>query len=427
VLRTGKPFVGTGLPALLRRTADAEPSEAFFDFVYTPLVEADGTRSGVVAIGYDVTERVRAEQAEQVLQEQLIRSAAEFRQIADSLPQLVWVTRPDGHHEWYNRRWYEYTGSSFEQSEGAQWAGFFHPDDAAEAQRRWAHSLRTGERYRVEYRCRRHDGAWRWFLGQAEPIRDEDGTILRWFGTCTDIHDQKITEDALRTSNEDLQRFAYIAGHDLQEPLRVIVSFSQLLSRRYRGRIDSTADEYIQYITGAADRMSRLIRDLLVYAQSTDSGDLRKQDVDAGAAVELAVENLQARVDETAATITHDALPVVPAAESLLVQVFQNLIGNALKYTRPGTPPRVHVSAHNEDGCWIFSVRDNGQGIAPEHQTKLFQLFTRLHGREVSGTGIGLATVKRIVERHGGSVWLESEPGVGSTFYFSMPEKSRQS
>jgi PAS domain S-box-containing protein len=422
VLRTGEPFLGTGVPVRLQTSPDGPMVDVYVDFVYAPMTEADGTRSGVVAIGYEVTQRVRAEQAQRALQEQLARNAAEFRQIADSLPHLVWVTRPDGHHEWFNRRWYEYTGAMLEMSSGEQWVNFFHPDDHREAQRRWAHSIATGEPYRVEYRCRRHDGVWRWFLGRAEPIRDDQGVILRWFGTCTDIHDQKRIQEELRSTNEELERFAYVAGHDLQEPLRAITSFSQLLARRYQGQLDTNADEFIQHITGASERMSRLIQDLLTYARSTGAGELNLRPTDCNTALSVAMENLNSRVEQTSALLTADPLPVVPAVDGLLVQVFQNLIGNALKYHRESVPPRVHVSAKRDGEFWIFSVQDNGQGIAPKHQQKLFQLFSRLHGREVSGSGIGLATVKRIVERHGGRVWLQSEPDAGSTFFFSLPE-----
>jgi len=389
--------------------------------VYAAMTEADGTRSGVVAIGSDVTERINAEEARRLLQEQVARHATEFRQIADSLPQLVWVARADGYAEWFNRRWYEYTGTTFEQCEGERWAVFVHPDDAAEVQRCWAHSLQTGERYSVEYRFRRYDGACRWFLDQAEPIRDERGSVVRWFGTSTDIQDQKDTEETLRTSNEALERFAYSAGHDLQEPLRGITAFAQLLSIRYGDKLECEAVQYVQYITSSAERMSKLIESLLVYAGSASSGALPVQPVDANSALSTATENLRARIEETGAIVMHDAMPAVNAVESLLVQVFQNLIGNALKYRRPDVVPRVHVTGDRQSDFYVFHIRDNGQGISPEHHEKVFQLFSRLHDRAVSGSGIGLATVKRIVERHGGRVWLESEPGVGSTFSFSIP------
>jgi len=421
VIRTGEPFVGTGLPAYVQMTPGEAAALRFFDLVYTAMTEADGTRSGVVAIGSDVTERMNAEEARRVLQEQVARNATEFRQIADSLPQLVWVTRSDGYVEWFNRRWYEYTGTTFEQCEGERWAVFVHPDDVAEVQRCWAHSLQRGERYSVEYRFRRHDGACRWFLAQAEPIRDEYGSVLRWFGTSTDIQDQKDTEDTLRASNEALERFAYSAGHDLQEPLRGITAFAQLLSRRYGDKLEGDAVQYVQHITGSAERMSRLIESLLVYARSASSGALPVQPVDANAALSTATENLRTRIEETGAVVMRDALPAVNAVESLLVQVFQNLIGNSLKYRRPEVVPRVHVTWDRQSDFYVFHVRDNGQGISPEHHEKVFQLFSRLHGRETLGSGIGLATVKRIVERHGGRVWLESEPGVGSTFSFSLP------
>jgi PAS domain S-box-containing protein len=381
---------------------------------YSPDRNSQAGIQGVVILVQDITEQKRSEEI-------LRRHAAEFEQIANSLPQLVWVTRPDGHHEWYNRRWYEYTGASFEKSSGTQWADFFHPEDVEECQRRWKHSLVTGEPYVVEYRCRRWDGIWRWFLGRAEPIRDDLGQITRWFGTCTDIEDQKTAEEALRRSNEDLERFAYMASHDLQEPLRMITTYSQLLARRHRGKLGGDADTYLQFVLDGTQRMGIIIRDLLVYAHSTGEESLQTTTVDCNSALQMALANLRGAIEELKPSLTWDSLPAVEGVEGLIAQVLQNLIGNALKYTRPEIPPEIHIGSRRVGNHWEICVRDNGQGIAPEHQQKVFRLFARLHDRSVSGTGIGLATCARIIERLGGRIWLESEPGVGSTFYFSLP------
>ncbi|HZD44346.1 MAG TPA: ATP-binding protein, partial [Methanomicrobiales archaeon] len=224
----------------------------------------------------------------------------------------------------------------------------------------------------------------------------------------------------LRRSNEDLERFAYISSHDLQEPLRTIVSFSQLLEKRYRGAIDSEADEYIDFIVEAGKRMQHLINDLLEYSRVTTRGGVFME-TDSCEILEETLSNLRSMIVESGSRITHDPLPVVMVDPPQLRQVFQNLIANAIKY-RSESPPSIHVSAERTHGMWKFSVRDNGIGIEPQYFQKIFVIFQRLHGRDkYEGTGIGLALVKRIIERHGGSIWVESDIGRGSTFYFTLP------
>jgi len=225
----------------------------------------------------------------------------------------------------------------------------------------------------------------------------------------------------LQRSNEDLERFAYVSSHDLQEPLRSIVSFSQLLDRRYRGKLDADADEYLDFIVEGGNRMQALILDLLAYSRvnTTRQAFSPTDTADVLASVE---RSLDARLREAGAAIAHDPMPVVLADPLQLEQVFANLISNALKFRRPDERPRIHIGVRTADGFCEFSVADNGIGIAPEYFDRIFVIFQRLHTRETySGTGIGLAIVKRIVERHGGRIWVESTPGEGSTFYFTLP------
>ena len=226
----------------------------------------------------------------------------------------------------------------------------------------------------------------------------------------------------LARSNAELEQFAYVASHDLQEPLRTIAGFAQLLAKRYQGRLDTDADEFIAYLVEGAGRMQELIQGLLAYARVGSRGSGFSV-VDSGLALQRALSNLQHAIAEAQATITHDALPAIHADSVQLVQVFQNLIANAIKF-RADRPPRVHVSAQKVDGTWRFSVRDNGIGIAPEHRERIFLIFQRLHSRrEYSGTGVGLAICRRIAERHQGQIWVESEPGKGATFYFTISGK----
>jgi light-regulated signal transduction histidine kinase (bacteriophytochrome) len=228
------------------------------------------------------------------------------------------------------------------------------------------------------------------------------------------------TADDLARSNRDLEQFAYVASHDLQEPLRVVSGFVQLLQQRYAGQLDAKADEYIEYAVDGAKRMQALIQDLLAYSRVGTRGQGLGL-TDAGAALRQAQSSLRTRIEETGATVTHGELPTVRAEGTQLAQLFHNLIGNALKF-HGEAPPKVHVEACREDDHWRFSVRDNGIGIDPEFRDRIFLIFQRLHNRrDYPGTGIGLAICKRIVDRHGGQIWVESQLGQGATFHFTIP------
>jgi len=225
--------------------------------------------------------------------------------------------------------------------------------------------------------------------------------------------------EELKRSNEELAQFAYVASHDLQEPLRMVASYTQLLSRRYKGRLDADADEFIAFAVDGATRMQHLIQDLLAYSRVGTKG-LDLQQVSSEEALGRALVNLRGAIEERGAQVTHDPLPRVLADDMQLVQLFQNLVGNAVKYQNAGVPS-VHVSAASTGGRWEFSVRDNGLGIDPQYHERIFGMFQRLHKREeFAGTGIGLAICRKIVERHGGAIQVESQPGQGSTFRFSL-------
>jgi signal transduction histidine kinase len=231
----------------------------------------------------------------------------------------------------------------------------------------------------------------------------------------------RTANEALQQSNASLAEFAYVASHDLQEPLRSVTAYTQLLSRRYKGQLDQTADDYIQFATDGALRMKALIEDLLQYAQVTSRTSPPQQRADSNSALAVAQENLGALIKETAAKIESDALPSIAVDSTQLVQLFQNLIGNAIKYRSEGIPPHVRIAAVRQGPDWRFSVSDNGIGFAQEYAEHVFGVFKRLNRNTVPGTGIGLALCKRIVENHGGRIWAESQPGMGSTFYFLLP------
>jgi light-regulated signal transduction histidine kinase (bacteriophytochrome) len=234
----------------------------------------------------------------------------------------------------------------------------------------------------------------------------------------------KQTMEKLKQSNQELEQFAYVASHDLQEPLRMVASYVQLLERRYKGKLDADADEFIGYAVDGANRMRGLIDDLLTYSRVSRLGKPFAP-VDVESTLDIVLLNLQESIAENGAVVTHDTLPTVVADGGQLVQLFQNLIGNAIKFHGEESP-HVHISARVEETEYLFSVKDNGIGIAPEYHDRLFKIFQRLHTREeYPGSGIGLAVCKRIVERHGGRIWIESKVGKGSTIYFTLSKRKR--
>lgn len=233
------------------------------------------------------------------------------------------------------------------------------------------------------------------------------------------------SNEALRQSNDDLNQFAYAASHDLQEPLRMVALYSQLLHRRYGSQFDAEADQFISFVVGGAKRMELLLKDLLTYSQTGSSTEGPRQPVNCEGVMQKVLLNLQASVEQNQAAITWDALPTVEAHEIRVVQLLQNLVGNAIKYRR-AEPPRIHLSAESCETGWLFAVQDNGIGIEPEYCQQIFGIFKRLHGQTYPGTGIGLAICQRIVERYGGRIWVESKPEEGSRFLFTLPPGSTQ-
>lgn len=267
-----------------------------------------------------------------------------------------------------------------------------------------------------------------WFTTAKVPMLNPDGVCDSVLVVATDIAERKKAEESLKEyarrlqrSNEDLQRFAYIASHDLQEPLRSIVSYSQMLNRRYRGKLDADADEFLGYIVEGGLRMQMLIQDVLAFS-CINASEPQFTETDAGVVLAEVEQGLDQMIRALEATITHDPLPVVMADRMQMVQLFTNLISNAMKFHRPGVVPMVHIRARRTGQFWEFSVADNGIGIELEYFERIFVIFQRLHTRqEYEGTGIGLAIARRILDQHGGQIRVSSTVGRGTTFYFTLP------
>ena len=321
------------------------------------------------------------------------------------------------------------TGYRADEILGRRVTAFYTAEDIASglAERELATAAVQG-RFETEGWRVRKDSSRFWASVVLSPIRDATGAVCGYVKITRDLTERKLADAALaeRTreleiSNRDLLAFASVASHDLQEPLRKVASFCQLLARQYQGQLDEEADEYIGFVVDGATRMQALINDLLALARVGRSGD-QMVDVDC-AKVMRQVRNDMALVLEEAGAdlVVADDLPVVCAHQGLIAQLFTNLVGNAVKFHGP-RPPRVEVSASRQEGEWRFAVADNGIGIEAQYADRVFDVFERLHTRsEYPGTGIGLALCRKIVELHRGRIWLESQPGVGTTFYFTLP------
>jgi PAS domain S-box-containing protein len=411
-------------------------------YVGTTLLGYDGRPIGLIAVigRKPLTTPARAEavlklvsfraagELERLKAEEAVRSSElRYRSYIEVTGALGWTTNANGEVTEDLPAWRMYTGQTQQEILGSGWSQALHPDDAPRAAAAWQQAVADRHPYEVEYRVRRHDGVYRHFLVRGAPVLLDDGSVREWVGACIDITGRKQAEvelqrlsDELQRSNVDLEQFAAVVAHDLQEPLRAVTGFASLLQSQYQGRLDEKADSFLAGAFDGTVRMQQLIDDLLAYSRVATSGEAR-QPLQADEALDTALANLSAALDESGAVVTRDPLPQVIANRTQFVQLLQNLVGNAIKF-RGEAVPAIHVSAARQEEHWIFSVRDNGIGIGPA-KARIFAIFQRLHPRgKYPGTGVGLAICKRIVERHGGRIWVESQLGHGATFFFTLPQ-----
>jgi PAS domain S-box-containing protein len=411
---------------LLHRDGSSFPAEVSF--------AAYGGENGAeqtVIVFRDVSEREKADR-------KLREAETRFRTLVEQIPAITYVEAVDSKERSTNLL---YASPQIEAMFGyspEEWMAdpdlfprLLYPDDREAVLAEDERTDESGEPFKAEYRQYTRDGRVIWVRDEATLVLDEGGRPLFWQGVMFDITEQKLYEEKLATlvgelrrSNTELEQFAYVASHDLQEPLRMVASYTQLLARRYEGKLGADADEFIGYAVDGANRMQRLINDLLTYSRvGTRGGEF--EPTDSREAFEAARANLRRAIEEAGAEVVLEGeLPTVMGDHTQLVQLFQNLLANAIKFRGEGEVPEVRVGAQRLSSSqteWHFWVADNGIGMDARYTERIFRIFQRLHAKgEYGGTGIGLAVCKKIVERHGGRIWVDSEVGEGTTFHFTL-------
>ena len=382
----------------------------------------------------DVTREKRAEEA-------LRESEDRFRTMADNIAQFAWTADPTGWIFWYNQRWYEYTGTTFEEMQGWGWEKVHHPDHVDRVLKKWKQAHITGEPWEDTFPLRGLDGTYRWFLSRALPVRDAEGRIMRWFGTNTDITELREAQasltaseerlrrqsSALAEANKELEGFSYSVSHDLRAPLRTIDAFSRIVEEDHGPDLNAEANRCLTIVRKAAAQAGELIDDLLEFSRlgrlamsvgSVNMGDLAREVAD-----ELNLIQKEPNID----VIISD-MPPCQGDRRLLKLVWTNLLTNAIKYAKHRDEVRVEVGWMPDDAsaeAVTYYVKDDGVGFDMKYVHKLFNVFQRLHRKEdFEGTGVGLAIVHRIVSRHGGQVWAEGKVDGGATFFFSLRKAS---
>ncbi|MCP3143437.1 PAS domain S-box protein [Pyxidicoccus xibeiensis] len=437
VYTSGEPFVGRGVRITLQRHADAPAEEAYLDFIYQPILGADGKVSGIFVQGHDISEQKRMEAA-------LKESEERFRNMADHAPVMLWVTDPSGSCTYLNKSWYEFTGQTEETGLGFGWLSATHPEDVKRAQDVFLAANAKQAPFQLEYRLQRKDGEYRWAIDAASPRFSPSGEYLGYIGSVIDITESRQAAEEMRRFNQQLERrvqertaalleankelesFSYSVSHDLRAPLRHIMGFAQLLESRSSESLDATGRRHVKTIADAARQGGKLVDDLLDFSRMGRT-ELKKAPVSLRDAVAEAQRELAPEAEGRKVQWRVGNLPEVQADPALLRLVLRNLLSNALKYSKTREESVIEVWARVGEEEVEVVVRDNGVGFEMQYVDKLFGVFQRLHrADQFEGTGIGLANVRRIVARHGGRTWAESEVDKGATFHFTLPRVELQ-
>ena len=432
VYSSGEPFLGRGIHVSLQRNAEGPREEAHVDFVYQPILGANGAVTGIFVQGHDITEQRRVEAA-------LKESEARFRNMADHAPVMLWMTDATGACTYLSKGWYDFTGQSEGAGLGNNWRTAVHPDDVRSATDIQTRATHDHTPYRNEFRLRRQDGEYRWTLNSATARVDPSGEFLGHIGCVLDITESKQVEEEMRRfnqqleqrvqertaalveANKELESFSYSVSHDLRAPLRHIMGFAQLLESRSLEHLDATARRHVKTIAEAARQGGKLVDDLLEFSRM-GRAELKKAQVSLRELVAEVRRELAPEAEGRKVQWRVGDLPEVQADPALLRLVLKNLLSNALKYSRTREEAIIEVWATERAGELEVAVRDNGVGFEMQYVDKLFGVFQRLHRPEqFEGTGIGLANVRRIIARHGGRTWAESVVGQGATFHFTLP------
>jgi PAS domain S-box-containing protein len=374
----------------------------------------------LVGVVQNITTRKQSEEA-------LRNSEDRFRTLADNMSQFAWMADPKGWLFWYNKRWYEYTGTTFEDMQGWGWAKVHHPDHIERVVKRVQHSWDTGEYWEDTFPLRSKEGKWRWFLSRAIPIRDEQGRVVRWLGTNTDITERLRAEETLRqrteeldSANRDLESFSYSVSHDLRNPLRVIGSFAEILAKDYADRLDDEGRDYLRRIDDGVKKMHALIDDMLSLSRVSRQ-EMQREDINLSAIVQNYLMELKDTEPERQAELVIQEGVHVNADPRLIHLALENLLRNAWKFTAKKQVARIEFGTINRGNQTVYFISDNGVGFDMQYAGRVFEPFMRVHAeKEFGGTGVGLSIVQRVIGRHNGKIWAEGEAGKGATFLFTL-------